>query len=520
VAAQVAWAPVQSAPPNAARQAVAYDAMRDRLVVFGGQDHHSGVWFDQTWERGAGRWSLMPTVLHPAARTAAAVAYDSTRGRVVMFGGYTTGWVDLNDTWEWDGGSWVQASPLLPAPSVRAHASMAYHARTARAVLFGGRLSSDGRPLGDTWTYDGRVWTQAQVSVAPEARYYHAMTYDSARERVVLVGGQSGGGQLGDTWEWDGSAWHRMTPAVQPSPRRLAGLAYDAARAVSVLFGGRGAGATYDEIWEWDGTSWTARASATRPSPREGVAMVYDSARQRCVLYGGADDLANDLWEWDGTNWTEISSGTPTVRQGAALAFDFLRGRGLLFGGHVYPQGGTAESWEYDRGAWRRLAPTSAPSARTGAAMTFSTADRGIVVFGGEIGLQPIADTWTFAGGQWRPGPVGPGARTGHAMAESAAGALLFGGVFGGTFLSDTWTFAGQWRLLRPTIEPAARSQHAMAFDSRRARTVLFGGLTGGVALSDTWEFDGQNWVRTAFHSPSFFAEREEAGGVELRAGR
>src|SRR5688500_18632614 len=44
--AQVTWSPVQSTPPNAARQALAYDAQRSRLVLFGGHDHYSGVWFD------------------------------------------------------------------------------------------------------------------------------------------------------------------------------------------------------------------------------------------------------------------------------------------------------------------------------------------------------------------------------------------------------------------------------------------------------------------------------------------
>jgi hypothetical protein len=38
---------------------------------------------------------------------------------------------------------------------------------------------------------------------------------------------------------------------------------------------------------------------------------------------------------------------------------------------------------------------------------------------------------------------------------------------------------------------PAARSFHAMAYDSDRSRTVLFGGQVTGEFLNDTWEWDG-----------------------------
>ena len=37
----------------------------------------------------------------PPERSFHAMAYDSARGRVVLFGGIVASWV--NDTWEWDG---------------------------------------------------------------------------------------------------------------------------------------------------------------------------------------------------------------------------------------------------------------------------------------------------------------------------------------------------------------------------------------------------------------------------------
>jgi hypothetical protein len=490
-AAQVTWSPAQSAPPNGGGQAVTYDTQRNRLLVFGGQDHYSAVWFDQTWERTGGEWSLRPTLLHPAARASAAVAFDSSRGRAVMFGGNGAGWAGFNDTWEWQGSTWVQTSVFGTKPSPRSYAAMAYHAASGRMVMFGGR-TPEGQALNDTWLYGSSGWTAAQVS-SPPGRYYHRMAYDSARGRVVMFGGQSSG-QLADTWEWDGTTWQARTPALAPPARRLFGMAYDEARAVTLIFGGRNAGIARNDTWQWDGTAWTQRASTNAPSARENTSMVFDAARQRCVLYGDGDSLANDLWEWDGSDWSEVSTGTPTLRRGAAMAFDPVRGRGLMFGGSPVTQGGSADTWEWNRGAWRRIATTTAPSPRSRAAMAYSAADRGMVLFGGEMSLQPLNDTWLWSGTGWHPGPVGPSARVGHAMAESPGGAMLFGGEFGGVALADTWTYSGGWRLRSLPQSPSARTQPAMAFDAQRLRTVLFGGRHAGNNLADTWEFDGTIW--------------------------
>jgi len=79
------------------------------------------------------------------------VAYDLRRQRLVLFGGYRTSGADrvrLGDTWEWDGSRWEEkASARGPEP--RNHASMAYDESRGVMVLFGGH---DGdRVFGDTW---------------------------------------------------------------------------------------------------------------------------------------------------------------------------------------------------------------------------------------------------------------------------------------------------------------------------------------------------------------------------------
>jgi hypothetical protein len=68
-------------------------------------------------------------------------------------------------------------------------------------VLYGFQSGDTG--AGQTWDWDGRVWTQRQ-DMGPSARYAPALACDNQRDRVVLFGGSGyvpPYGYLGDTWE-------------------------------------------------------------------------------------------------------------------------------------------------------------------------------------------------------------------------------------------------------------------------------------------------------------------------------
>src|SRR5688572_21895314 len=95
---------------------------------------------------------------------------------------------------------------------------MAYHLKTQRTVLFGGR--SQVGMLDDTWEWDGTNWIQSSPATRPQAREYHSMAYHLLRERVVLTGGPAPG-----TWEWDGTDW-----VVATSGGSGGAMAYDLAR--------------------------------------------------------------------------------------------------------------------------------------------------------------------------------------------------------------------------------------------------------------------------------------------------
>src|SRR5262249_40531958 len=144
---------------------------------------------------------------------------------------------------------WEQVDPRPPARSFHA---LAHDISRNRIVLFGGSSLSTGLVTGDTWEWDGRAWVDVTPAVGPPARRGHAMTYDGARRRVVLFGGraQGSGAYLSDTWEWDGREWTEVTPAVSPSPRAYHALAYDSDRDRVVMYGGFTAAGGVSETWE------------------------------------------------------------------------------------------------------------------------------------------------------------------------------------------------------------------------------------------------------------------------------
>lgn len=69
---------------------------------------------------------------------------------------------------------------------------------------------------------------------------------------------------------------------------------------------------------------------------------------------------------------------------------------------------------------------------------------------------------------------------------------------------TQTWELASNaWTLTAPTDAPAARRDHALAYDAQRSRNVLFGGRVDGAANDETWEYDRVNWTQRAIAGPS-----------------
>lgn len=402
-------------------------------------------------------------------------------------------------------------------PSARKSAGLVYDDAIAGLVLFGG--SGDGLRFGDTWQRHGKGWVQRTVVLGtpePSRRVAPGFAYDSARQRVVLHGGQSSVGSLGDTWEWDGKFWRDRTPtasAERPSARSAVPIVFDAARGRTVLFGGESLSLGFlDDTWTWDGARWESHAVASRPPPREDHALAYDAIRQRVVLVGGRN-LAGplrDTWEWDGVTWMQRSTASdPPARSHAAMAYDAARARVVLFGGRNAEGVALRDLWEWDGTTWTdRTASelTDWPEARDELALAYDPGRQRIVLIGG---LYTESQQWEWDGAHWE-NLVPPGVATVppwryfHTVAydEARDRVVLFGGNDDGVALShtldDTWEFDGaSWHDLRPADSPSppARMAHGLVYDKKRQRVVLFGGGVNAARQRDTWEWDGATWT-------------------------
>ncbi len=194
----------------AAEPGFVYDTRRDRFVAFGGSDGPGRVHGD-TWEFDGTTWRNA-AVTGPLARQGHVMVFDSRRGKTVVFGGGGRAEpgqrpAALADTWEYDGRVWSEHRGSGPTP--RSAAGVAFDSRRGRVILFGG-IGAEGF-LGDTWAWDGTAWKKL-ADAGPEPRAMGYLAYDSRRDRVVLFGGRKGypNGDLNDTWEWDGTSWHQL----------------------------------------------------------------------------------------------------------------------------------------------------------------------------------------------------------------------------------------------------------------------------------------------------------------------
>lgn len=233
-------------PPSGRSPTLVSDGKR--LILFGGSSDAPSA---DTFAWNGGTWGKLMPSKSPGARFQAVASYDITRDEMVLYGGYAT--TPLGDTWIWKNNDWTQSD--MGGPPSRAGATMAYDAAAKMTVLFGGSAAEQPLPSGvnDTWTWDGKTWlTLSKLAGSPPPRYGAAMAYDSARKRVVLFGGMDKGVALNDTWEWDGAAWSEVKVESPPEGRVWSAMTYDPVKGRVLLFGGSpDQTTTLDDLWEY-----------------------------------------------------------------------------------------------------------------------------------------------------------------------------------------------------------------------------------------------------------------------------
>ena len=148
----------------------------------------SGTWTDRT-----------PTTGDLPVSRCLHDCYWSSAGKLILYGGQTTGVQSLGDLWSLDpAAAWTRA----PDPSVRERNLYGLAVGPDGAVVFGGG-SLDKGFLDDTWLIVDTVGMRPfdVLGEAPPARSSATLIYSAYYNRYLLFGGMDGEGVLGDLWE-------------------------------------------------------------------------------------------------------------------------------------------------------------------------------------------------------------------------------------------------------------------------------------------------------------------------------
>ncbi|HNT29053.1 MAG TPA: kelch repeat-containing protein, partial [bacterium] len=195
-------------------------------------------------------------------RTDPEMVYDSVCEKVTLFGGSSGAYYD--DTWEWDGVNWAQMDPATDPAGRSAHA-MAYDSSRAKAVLFGGFTGSVFSD--ETWEWGENRWEQKNTGNKPPVLMNHAVAYDAARGKTILFGGASEVNTYNETWLWDGGA-HDRSGQIMTVSRESSGITDDGyIQSLSVLFHAGGLGDITGtptngvDLLTWKHDSWVTVAS-------------------------------------------------------------------------------------------------------------------------------------------------------------------------------------------------------------------------------------------------------------------
>jgi N-acetylneuraminic acid mutarotase len=308
---QFAPPPVATLPAARLGHAAAYDPIGDRLVVFGGWNN--GEFFGDTWAisvDAGGPSSTLIAAAGPSRRQIPAIAYDSRRHRMLLFGG-KDGDEWFGDLWQLDlaTDTWTQLTTIGSGPSPR-ETRMIYDPVRDRLVLFGGYSIAE-RHVSETWTLDlasAPSWRRLEFNTTtPAARRGHTLVYDTRRDRMILFGGYDDSRFMNDIWElrlYGNEQWRKLEPrGALPSARFLHEAVYLPDREKMIVFGGYG-GEFLGDRWVLDlhgNVEWIPlEAGGPPPSRRDLYSLTYFSAQDRVILFAGNDgSVLGDLWSLD-----------------------------------------------------------------------------------------------------------------------------------------------------------------------------------------------------------------------------
>jgi hypothetical protein len=101
-------------------------------------------------------------------------------------------------------------------------------------------IDSNRQYLDDTWVFDGSSWVRSPSTSTPSARWNHSLVYDPILAKLILFGGRNNDGSLNDTWTYGGKSqqWAPLATLVSPSERASSQASYLGKLRSMFVFGG------------------------------------------------------------------------------------------------------------------------------------------------------------------------------------------------------------------------------------------------------------------------------------------
>jgi hypothetical protein len=440
----------------------------------------------------------------------------------------------------------AQSWTLLGPPSRHSHSAV-WDPASSQMIIFGGLETFTNTDLNDLWL--GKTATNLNDSfsaltptgTAPQGRYGHVATYDSASNRMTIFGGGLGlpAPCANDVWILNGANgrsgtpnWIAVTPSgTTPVARIYSGGAYDPNSNSLIVFGGSDCSTGYfNDVWvlsnangEVGTAAWTQLApSGTPPAARESGSVVYDATDNILMVYGGdaGGSPFGDVWILSNANgnggtptWTQLTpTGTaPMSRTGQSATYDATNNRMTVFGGIIsgitltdswvltfangiggtsawslIPTQGTAPSLAYHSAVYDSKLNNTYVFAGTSSAGKLTTNDHAFTLSGAN-GISSKGFKW-FLGGP-------PVRYSQSAFYDSGTNSLfVYAGAHSGTLLfNDYWQGSGvigstnlNWiQLLPKGTKPSSRFGHTGLYDSASNRLMVFGGGTSTTCFND-----------------------------------
>src|SRR5580765_1023074 len=399
------------------------------------------------------------------------------------------------------------------------------------------------------------TWTTLSPNQSPFARANHACVYDSARDRMLVFGGNTPDGtRLDEVWALSLSGASTLTQIATQGAGGAIGAAgataiYDPVRDRLLVFGGYdpngsaadGPGTVYQLDLSASPATWSVLTSAgTAPPNRVNHTAVYDASRDRMVVFGGATfggTLLSDVWalSLSGTpTWTQLTPGgtPPSPRSSHVAIYDAPRDQMVIWGGKNPDDPDAmndvmALSFS-GAGTWSLITTAMSPPVRFGAtAIADLPRDRMVIFSGLDEQQRVLTDTWSLSltdPPNWtRLFPTGglPYRPDNFASIYDPVRQQMVASLGDEFWSLGNLSGTPAWSELNLVGEaPLPRAGATVVYDSARQQLVLFGGTTPYGTSRDLWRYaiGAGLWSRVP-RVASWPIPREDAAGIYDSAG-